>query len=163
MVLISPSMPLRSRGAPIVLLEDEPNDAFFLKLALQTASIQNRLHTFDSVDGIRVFLKAVSRDQLPVLFIVDLNVPGHEDGIDFLRWLRQQGGRLQSTPVMILTGSLRFVDREMSRSFGSLGFLEKPVTATMFTDAVQALGFTVTNLPSDPVALRIERIADAVP
>ena len=154
-------MPILPQFAPIVLLEDEPNDAFFLKLALKAAHIRNCLHTFDSVDGIRVFLKGASRDNLPLLFIVDLNVPGHEDGTDFLRWLRQQNGRLQSTPVLVLTGSLRFVDRDMARRFGALGFLEKPVTATMFTDAVHALGFTVTNVTSDPMALRIERVADA--
>ena len=127
-----------------------------MKHALHTARIRNRLHSFDSVTTLREFLAGLTRDQLPVLFILDLHVSGAESGLDFLRWLRQQEGPVQSTPAMMLSGSERPKDHEECRALGSMVFLQKPVNETTLTDAIEALGFTIgTNLTSGEVGFRI--------
>ena len=149
-------MPFRAGARPIALLEDDPSDAFFVELALKTARIMNPLKIFDSMASMRTFLAGTFADELPALFIVDLHLSGPENGLDFLRWLRQQKSPLGSTPAMMLSGSDRSEDRDESLSLGSMSFLQKPVTETTLTDAVQALGFViVTSLTSGEVGFRI--------
>jgi CheY-like chemotaxis protein len=156
------TMPFRVRVAPIVLLEDDPLDASFVKLALTTARIRNPLHNFDSVAAIRTFLSSTFADERPVLFILDFHVSGPETGLDFLRWLRQQESPMGSTPALMLTGSDRPEDRDECLGLGSTSFLKKPVTETTLTDAVQALGFViVTSLTSGEVGFRIIERRDA--
>ena len=157
-------MPFRARPASIALLEDDPRDAFFVALALETAYIRNPLHVFESVATIRAFLAQLCPEELPTLFVVDLHLRGAENGINFLRWLRQQGGPLGMTPAMVLTGSLELKDREASRALGCRVFLQKPVSERTLTNAVLALGFrVVTSLTSGEMGLRtVERIADPV-
>src|SRR5215217_5373296 len=76
---------------PIVLVEDDPNDVFFVRRALQNAHITNPLMVFETVEQAR---QGVGGFQMhvhnPVLLILDLYLPGGESGLDFLRWLRKQ-------------------------------------------------------------------------
>jgi CheY-like chemotaxis protein len=149
-------LPFRAGPLPIALLEDAPADAYFVELALKTARIRNPLQIFDSVASVRTSLEGTFADERPVLFIVDLHLSGPENGLDFLRWLRQQKSPLRSTPAMILSGSDRSEDRDESLSLGSMTFLQKPVTETTLTDAVQALGFViVTSLTPGEVGFRV--------
>jgi hypothetical protein len=82
---------LQHTCATIVLLEDDPVDASFVELALTTARIRNRLHSFDSVASMRTFLSSTFSDERTVLFIVDYRVSGPESGLDFLRWPASAG------------------------------------------------------------------------
>jgi CheY-like chemotaxis protein len=145
-------------GAPIIVVEDSPDDAFFVRDALAKAHIANPLIIFQTADHARQHFDESHRVDLPALFIVDVNLIAGETGIDFLRWLRQQRAPLGSTPTMMLTGSTRPEDRDQADLLGSVYFLLKPVSADTVTSAVQSLGFVVSNLAPDFTVQRtIER------
>jgi len=131
-----------SRSSPIVLVEDNPDDAFFVGAALKTANIANALVTFESAADARTALATPRERIAPVLFILDLELPGGETGLDLLRWVRRQGEPLASTPAMMLTGAGPDA-RVESRELGTHFYLDKPVSAPTLAHAVQALGFVV--------------------
>lgn len=137
------------RGAPIVLIEDSREDAFFVHRALEKARIANPIIVFQSATQARQHLDEAHGVDCPTLFILDVNLVGSETGVDFLRWLRQQSAPLGTTPTMMLTGSTRPEDRTEVELLGSVYFLLKPVSADTVTSAVQSLGFVVSNLRSD--------------
>ena len=102
-------------GTAIVLLEDDANDAFFVRHSLEKAHIVNPLITFQTGSDARRELG--SRLEAPALFVMDVHLAAGETGIEFLRWLRHQAPPLGSTPVMMLSGSDSPGDRdEASRS-----------------------------------------------
>ena len=142
---------------PIVLVEDDPDDAFFVRRSLQAARIRNQLLVFESATQARGHFKSIATAaERPVLVIIDVHLPGGESGIDFLRWLRSQPSQVGATPAMMLTASERPEDREDSSLLGAMLYLRKPVTEETLTSAVQTLGFViVTSRFSEKVGFRI--------
>ena len=143
--------------APIVLVEDDPNDVLFIRHALQHARIENPVVVFSTAtEAQEQILSPSYTAAIPVLFMLDMHLPGGLTGLEFLRWLRQQGLPVASTPAMMLTGSDRDDHRAESRRLGANVYLQKPVTEERLTEAVQALGFVVvTNLVSGQMGFRI--------
>lgn len=128
--------------APIVLVENDPNDAFFVRDTLDVARITNPVIVCQSADEARRELAGVL-SVLPALFMLDIKLAGNETGLDFLRWLRAQPSPLGATPAMMLTGSDRPEHRQATLELGALFFLQKPITAADLTEAVRTLGLVV--------------------
>jgi DNA-binding response OmpR family regulator len=137
------------RGAPIVLVEDSGDDAFFVRRALESVRIANPLVVFETAERARHHFGEARRFEIPALFIVDVSLVGSETGIDFLRWVRQQRAPLGTTPAMMLTGSTSARDQDAAEMLASAYFLIKPVTAETLTSAVQSLGFAISGRTSD--------------
>ena len=127
--------------APIVLVENDPNDVFFVRHALETARISNPLTVCTNAEQVRREL--AESDTAPALFILDIGLDGAESGLDFFHWLRNQPAPLGLTPTMMLTGSASPEDRPMAQQLGAVTFLEKPASAARLTEAVRALGLAV--------------------
>jgi CheY-like chemotaxis protein len=145
------------RIEPIVLMEDDSHDTFFVRHALKKANIVNPLVCFKTAKEARDHFAATSTFAVPALFVVDVNLAGGETGIEFLRWLRQQPSPLGSTPTMMLTGSTRRADRQQAEKLGSIHFLHKPVTEDMLTRAMESLGFLIVSLTGFTTERTIER------
>ena len=143
--------------APIMLLEDDPNDVLFVELAVAQAQILNPVLVFVSAEDARDHL---TRKMVhpPAVFLIDVGLDGPESGVDFLSWLREDSGPVGSTPVLMLTGSVDPAHREATRVLDVVAYLEKPVTSTSFIDALHSVGCSVvTNLMSGGVGFLIER------
>ncbi len=117
---------------PILLVEDDQNDVFFLKYAFQAAAITNPLcvvqdgqAAMDYLAGAREFADR-TRHPLPFLLLLDLKLPVRP-GLDVLRWLRQQS-RLQTLLIIILTSSANAQDVNECYRLGAHSFLVKPLT-----------------------------------
>jgi CheY-like chemotaxis protein len=146
-------------AAPIVLLEDDPNDAYFVRRAFDQAHIVNPLLRFATAGETRRHFADNARFAMPALFVIDVSLPGGETGLDLLRWLRQQRGPLGSTPAMMLSASDRPADRDEAERLGSMLYLHKPVTEEALTAAVQSLGFVISSLTGYSVERTIARRA----
>lgn len=139
----------------IVLVEDDANDAFFVRQALEAAQITNPFVQFTSAEDAR---RAIPTLASVVLFLLDVHLSGNESGIDLLRWLREQPPPLGDTPAIMLTGSDHPAHSAESTRLGVTAFLRKPVTEATLTDSVRSLGFQiVTSLVSGRMMVRIER------
>ena len=79
--------------ASVVLLEDEPDDALFVRRALAKARIINPIIAFANAEQARRYFDESRRVPLPALFILDVKLGGSETGVAFLRWLRGPSGQ----------------------------------------------------------------------
>lgn len=135
----------------ILLLEDEPADAYLVKMALKKNKILANLHhVIDGREGLN-FLHKLSKyadAPRPDLIFLDLNMP-RMNGYEFL--VEIKANRLFSDiPVVVLTTS--DVERDVVRSYelGAASFITKPVDMTQFMSAIHQIGeywFTLVRLP----------------
>ncbi len=132
----------------ILLVEDEPGDALFLRRAIQKhregcvfACVKTGSQAIDYLCGIGAWSHRAN-SPLPHLIFLDLSLPGI-DGFDLLAWLRAHP-TLQSVPVVAVTGSAREQDHLRAMQLGALGCLRKPVPANELVPFLEKL------LPPDP-------------
>lgn len=142
--------------APILLVEDNDDDAFMIRRAFEKAQILNPLHLAHTGEQALAYLKGeglfADRAQfpLPELLLLDLRLPGM-DGFAVLNWLRQQPA-FQQLRVVVLTSSTDVRDVNLAFQFGANGFMLKPVDFLRFAEFSDALaGCWVWMHPSHPI------------
>src|SRR5581483_4834593 len=95
---------------PILQVEDDQNDVFFLQKAMKKAGVENPIQVAcdgqQAIDYLQGAGKFADRLQfpLPCLMLLDLKLP-HVMGLDVLKWIRQQPG--PALTVLMLTASGR--------------------------------------------------------
>ena len=125
------------RGAVILVVEDDPNDVFFLKRALKEAGVEQAVKAVhDGEEAIR-YLEGSGRyaDRrrypLPCLLLLDLKLP-KRSGLEILRWLRRDE-ELRDLPVVMISSSDAPGERDAAHADGVEAYRVKPVS---FTDLV---------------------------
>lgn len=117
----------------ILLVEDSPDDVFFLQRAFKRAEIKNPVQVvkdgqqaLDYLSGAGVFADRVNFP-FPHLVLLDLKLP-YVLGLDVLKWIRSQP-KLQTLPVIILTSSSERSDLDHAYRLGANSFMVKPADA----------------------------------
>jgi CheY-like chemotaxis protein len=115
---------------PILLAEDDENDALIFRTALKKADIPNALtHVLDGQGAIN-YLAGVgsysNRAQypLPCLVVTDLKMP-RTTGFDLLAWIKNQLPP-NCPPVVVLSGSPEQSDKERAFGLGAAAYFVKP-------------------------------------
>ena len=117
-----------------LLVEDNEDDAFFMRRAFQDAGLHNPLHIVtngeEAIDYMAGAAPFADRDKHPLtdMIFLDLKMPGR-DGFDVLAWLRQE--KKFEVPVAVLTSSPEEIDRTRARQLGADCYLLKPPTTAM--------------------------------
>jgi CheY-like chemotaxis protein len=96
------------RGAtPIAIVDDEPDDVFFLQQQLRRIGVSCRVATFydghDAMSRWRQLAAKPNSAALPELLFLDINMPG-PTGFSVLCWLREQEW-MKNLKVVMLSGS----------------------------------------------------------
>jgi CheY-like chemotaxis protein len=126
----------------ILLVEDNEDDAFFMKQALKDAEIQNPLQWVEdgqaAVDYLAGTGKFTDRLQypLPMVVFLDLKLP-FKTGHQVLEWIRAQP-QFQKLIVIVLTSSNEPVDLNRSYHLGANSFVVKPPTAEQLLQLAEA-------------------------
>lgn len=129
---------------PIVLIEDDPDDAELTLRALARARIGNPLlHLEDGAKALDWLLGRGAyegRDlaEAPALVLLDLKLP-RVSGLEVLAAVRKDP-RLQGYPVVILTSSGEEEDLQAAYREGANSYIRKPVDFAEFASAVAQLG-----------------------
>ena len=117
-------------GAPILLVEDNPDDVLFLKRAFASTPITAPVVTvtdgaaaIDYLAGAGAYTDR-AQHPLPALMLLDLNLPG-KSGFDVLEWLRRQP-TLRRLPVVVLTSSRHDGDVNRAYDLGVNSYVVKP-------------------------------------
>ena len=127
---------------PILQVEDDPNDVFFLQRAMTKAGVENPIHVASdgqqAIDYLQGAGKFADRGefQLPCLILLDLKLP-HVMGLDVLRWIRQQPG--EPLMVILLTASAENADIATAYRLGANAFLTKPSEFSKLNDMAKAI------------------------
>ena len=128
-------------GQPIVILlvEDEPGDAYLTIEALKSAKIINSVHLVEDGVEAMAFLQreAPYRDApRPDLILLDLNLP-RKDGRQVLAEIKQSAC-LNSIPIVVLTTSSADEDVLQSYNLRANCYVTKPVNLEQFMTVVKA-------------------------
>jgi CheY-like chemotaxis protein len=127
---------------PILQVEDDPNDVFFLKRAMETAGVRNPIQVAvdgrEAIEYLRGVGKFADHDQFPLpgLVLLDLKLP-FVMGLDVLKWIRQESG-LQLV-VVVLSASSDPADIASAYRLGANGFLVKPSETGKLVDIARAI------------------------
>jgi CheY-like chemotaxis protein len=117
---------------PILIAEDEDDEAILLQRALKKAAITNPIRRVKNGEQAIEYLAASgafadrAEYPLPLLVLLDLNMP-KKSGFEVLAWIRAQPS-LKSLAVDILSGSCREEDIEKALLLGANLYLKKPIT-----------------------------------
>ena len=139
--------------APIVLIEDNPDDAELTKRAFAKNGFSNAVVVLD--DGERCLAALLPEgDQpaiAPAMVLLDINLP-KVNGLQVLRRLRQDE-RTRHLPVIMLTTSTEQRDLVDSYRFGANSFVRKPLSFVQFEAMVKTLGtyWLRINQPCPPI------------
>jgi len=141
----------------ILLVEDEPNDAFFFEHCLREAGIVNRLRVvrdglaaLDYLKGIGQFADRETHP-LPCLVVLDLKLP-RATGFEVLEQMRLEPG-LRRMIVLVLTSSSSDRDIVKCYDLGANAYLVKPSDSRQLTVMVQTLkDFWLTHNRPPPFA-----------
>jgi two-component system, response regulator len=133
---------------PILLVEDNDDDADLTTMAFRDASIANPIiRVRDGVEALEQLFGKPGVEALPVVVLLDLKLP-RVNGIEVLARLRSEA-TTKHLPVVVLTSSDEDQDRtEAYRNFAN-SYVRKPVDYDRFVQASRSLGlyWTVTNVP----------------
>jgi CheY-like chemotaxis protein len=126
----------------ILLVEDNPDDAFFMQRAFGDAGIQNPvIHVEDgrqAVDYLSGTGKFVDRAKFPFPSIVflDLQLP-FKTGLQVLEWARRDP-KFAKVIIIVLTSSSEPIDLKRAYQLGANSFVVKPPTADQLVDLAKA-------------------------
>jgi CheY-like chemotaxis protein len=117
-----------SRPLPILIVDDNPDDIFFLTRLLTKANISNQVLTADSAEAaIGLLEEAMAQNRatagLPGLVLLDMKMPGM-NGVDVLHWARQSWISDRVAFVMH-TSTARAEDVQTCHEAGAHAFLVK--------------------------------------
>jgi len=140
----------------ILLVEDEPNDAFFFEHCLREAGIVNRLRVakdgLEALDYLKGIGKFADREThpLPCLVVLDLKLP-RATGFEVLEQMRLEPV-LRRMIVLVLTSSSSDRDIVKSYDLGANAYLVKPADWRELVRMVETLkDFWLTyNRPPPP-------------
>lgn len=120
----------------VLIVEDDPNDAFFTQRAFQEGGIKLCPHVCtNAVDAIQ-YLEGKgeyadrTRFPFPNFLVTDLKMPGG-NGFDLLRWLRDHP-TMQVIPTVVLSSSSLPDDVKGAYCLGVHAYLCKPSSAAKF-------------------------------
>ncbi len=145
--------------APILLVEDNPDDETLALRAFQKNNIGNPVVVArDGVEALDYLMgtgaRAADGPICPAVILLDLKLP-KLDGLEVLAHIRSDE-RTQSLPVVILTTSDEDTDLIQSYALGVNSYVRKPVDFADFTEAVAQLGIywlLLNKRPRSPLAL----------
>jgi CheY-like chemotaxis protein len=112
---------------PILVIDDDTDDTYFLLHRLEEAGVRNPVLTFtngaDAIEFLAALPGKADPKPSPCLVFVDARMPGMS-GFNVLAWLRNHGP-LAKVPVFLLSGSDNPQDIEQAFALGADHFLPK--------------------------------------
>jgi len=122
----------------ILHVEDDPNDALFLREACRKAALPLVLQVVADGELAIAYLRGADqfsdrqRYPFPSLILLDLKIP-RKTGFEVLDWIRSQP-EMNVVPVVIFTSSTHEGDMQRAFGKGANSFLAKPV---IFEDLIE--------------------------
>ena len=150
------TMKARGRQAPVLMVDDDPEDALLVKEAWKVTKFVNELRTLENGEELMDYLQRRGRYANPVdsprpgLILLDLNMP-RKNGFEALYEIKSDP-ELRHIPVVALTSSHDEPDILRAYDLGASGFIPKPVTFDAFAEAIKVLvryWFEIVELPRE--------------
>lgn len=149
-------MPFEPKPITILIADDDPDDRFLAKEALEESRLANTIHFVEDGEELIEYLRRAGRYEdgagkdsaRPGLILLDLNMP-RKDGREALREIKADP-ILRQIPIVILTTSKSDEDIVRSYDLGVNSFITKPVTFDGLVEVMRTLQkywFEIVELP----------------
>lgn len=125
---------------PILLVEDNADDAFFMQRAFEAAGVANTVNIrTDGEEAIEFLSSPDMSDELkrPCLALLDLKLP-YRNGFDVLAHIRAQP-HLRTVAVVILSSSNEPSDISRALELGANAYVVKPSAFNELMRVVEAI------------------------
>jgi CheY-like chemotaxis protein len=139
-------------AAPLVLVEDNPDDVLLMRRAFKKLHLVNPLQVLEDGECAIRWLDEAMRGTEgttrfpPALILLDLKLP-QTSGLDVLAWIRRQPA-FGRCPTVVLTASREAPDVQRAYELGANSYLIKPVALPAFTELVTSLDLNWEILPN---------------
>ncbi len=132
---------MKKSPARIVLIEDNPTDVYFMRVALDEQEHAYTLHVLDDgADALRFVREhktVASVEPEPCVIVLDLHLPKH-DGTEVLRAIKQEP-LLSQVHVVVLTTIARPEDEMKVRQLGARLYRRKPSDLDEFAQVARSI------------------------
>jgi CheY-like chemotaxis protein len=131
-------------GARILVVEDNPDDAFFLERAFRKAGLAGFDRVLGSGGDAINYLSGQGcfsdrgSNPLPSHLVLDLKIP-KVSGLEVLGWIREQPA-LRELRVVVLSSSGERRDLEQAEALGVDGYFIKPTGSIELVEIVREIG-----------------------
>lgn len=128
---------------PVLYVEDEETDVFFVRLAFDKAGIRNPLKVLPNGELAIRYLAGTDEfadrgeHPLPCLVLLDLNLP-IRSGFEVLQWIREHP-ELSGVKVLIFTSSAQASDLERARKLRADEYIVKPSCQTELRELIRGI------------------------
>lgn len=128
------------REAPILLVEDNPDDEDLTRRAFERSNVANEMDVVrDGQQALDyLFGNGTPAMPAPALILLDLKLP-KVDGLEVLKRIRESSST-KLIPVVILTSSAEQTDLIAGYDTGANSYVRKPVDFDQFSESVRQLG-----------------------
>lgn len=128
------------REAPILLVEDNPDDEDLTRRAFERSNVANEMDVVrDGQQALDyLFGNGTPAKPAPALILLDLKLP-KVDGLEVLKRIRESSST-KLIPVVILTSSAEQTDLIAGYDTGANSYVRKPVDFDQFSESVRQLG-----------------------
>lgn len=122
-----------TKNFPILLVEDNVDDAFFIQRAFHTAEIRHPLFTVGDGQQAIDYLTGAGRYSdravypMPRLVLADLKMP-EVSGFDLIQWMRNNPPT-KLVPIVVLSSSALPQDVNRAYTLGANAYMVKPADA----------------------------------
>lgn len=124
--------------AVVLLVEDDPDDVFFISEAFKLADPNVTLRVArDGEAAIAYLLGEGARADRPALVLLDLKLP-RRSGLEVLEACRGKGAA-EPVPIIVLTSSQSDAEIRQAYALGANSYLVKPVDAEAQLAMIKAL------------------------
>ena len=121
-----------SRSARLLLVEDSPADARYLREIFREAKLRNHLHHVTDGEAALAYLEESTK--LPDLVLLDMHLPGMQ-GDELVAAIRADA-RLTSLPIVLLAPSQLHAERLHGHGLHAHCCLLKPISASALLELV---------------------------
>lgn len=116
----------------ILIAEDNENDAFLVRRAVQKADISNQVHFVRDGQAVMDYLSGAgpyadrTAHPMPHFVLMDIRMP-RQSGLYALQWIREQP-KLKRLPVMIVSDCIEENDIKRAHELDAYSYIVKPAS-----------------------------------
>ena len=121
-----------TREAPVLVVDDDPDDRSFIVEALKMAGVT---HIIKTANNGREAIDQLQSGRKPTLLLLDIKMP-LMNGFEVLEWMK---AKKILVPVVMLSGSAQPSDIERAYRLGAGGFLVKPASLEELSRMMQSV------------------------